>query len=189
MIWVIVSSSLVHDDCISFSIFSSVQFSLVAQLCPTLCDTMDCSMPGIPVHHQLPGFTQTYVHQVGDAIQPSHPLLSPSPPAFNLSEHQGLFQWVSSSHLVAKILGVSASASVFPMNIQDQFPIGWIGWISLMSKWLSRVFSNIQHHSSKASILHCSAFFSPTLTSIHNSWKNHSLDLMDLCWQSNVCAF
>ena len=70
----------------------SVQFSSVAQLCPTLCDPMDCSTPGLPVHHQLPEFTQIHVHRVGDAIQPSHPLSSPSPPTFNLSRHQGLFQ-------------------------------------------------------------------------------------------------
>ena len=73
------------------------QFSSVAQLCLTLCDPMDCSMPGLPVHHQLPEFTQTHVHQVGDAIQPSHPLSSLSSPTFNLSQHQGLFQRVSSS--------------------------------------------------------------------------------------------
>ena len=73
-------------------LFSSVQFSSVAQSCLTLCDPMNCSMPGLPVHHQLPESTQTHVHRVGDAIQPSHPLLSPSPPAFNLSQHQGLFQ-------------------------------------------------------------------------------------------------
>ena len=82
--------------------------------------------------------TQTHVHRVGDAIQPSHYLPSPSPPTFNLSQHQGLFQWVHSSHQVAKILGVSPSASVLPMNIQDWFPLGWTGWISLQSKGLSR---------------------------------------------------
>ena len=71
---------------------SSVQFSSVTQLCLTLCDPVDCSTPALPVHHQLPEFTQTLVHQVGDAIQSSHPLLSPSPPAFNLSQHQGLFK-------------------------------------------------------------------------------------------------
>ena len=71
------------------------QFSSVAQLCPTLCDPTDCSMPGLPVHHQLLEFTQTHVHRGGDAIQPSHPLSSPSPPAFNLSQHQGLCKWVS----------------------------------------------------------------------------------------------
>ena len=80
------------------------QFSSVAQSCPTLCDPMDHSTPGLPVHHKLPEFTQTHVHWLGDAIQPSHPLSSPSPPALNLSQHQGLFQWVSSSHQVAKVL-------------------------------------------------------------------------------------
>ena len=85
------------------SIGLPVQFSSVAQSCPTLCDPMDCSMPGFSVHHQLLEFTQTHVHWDGDAIQTSH-LSSPSPPAFNLSQHQGLFQWVSSSHQVAKIL-------------------------------------------------------------------------------------
>ena len=81
-----------------------VQFSSVAQPCLTLCDPMDCSTPGFPVRHQLPEFTQTHVHWVGDAIQLSHPLSSPSPPTFNLSQHQGLFQGVSSSHQVAKEL-------------------------------------------------------------------------------------
>ena len=83
---------------------SRLSVSSVTQSCLTLCDPMNCSTPGLPVHHQLPEFTQTHVHWVGDAIWPSHLLLSPSPPAFNLSQHQGLFQWVSSSHQVAKIL-------------------------------------------------------------------------------------
>ena len=82
----------------------SDQIRSVAQLCPTLCYPMNCSTPGFPVHYQLPEFTQTHVHWVSDAIQPSHPLPSPSSPAFNLSHHQGLFQWVSSSHQVAKVL-------------------------------------------------------------------------------------
>ena len=82
----------------------SVQFSSVAQLCPTLCDPMNCSTPGLPVYHQLPEFTQTQVHRVSDAIQPSHPLSSPSPPAPNPSQHQSLFQWVNLSHEVAKVL-------------------------------------------------------------------------------------
>ena len=80
------------------------QFSSVAQSCPTLCDPMNCSTPGLPIHHQLPESTQTHVHWVGDAIQPSHLLLSPSPPALTLSQHQGLFHWVSSLHQVAKVL-------------------------------------------------------------------------------------
>ena len=89
--------------CCCIVIFScSVQFNSVAQLCPTLCDPMDCSMPGFHVHHQLLELAQTNVHRVGDAIQPPHSLSSP--PAFNLSQHQGLFQWVSSSHQVAKVL-------------------------------------------------------------------------------------
>ena len=86
-----------------FLIFS-FSFSSVTQSCLTLCDPMNCSTPGLPVHHQLLESTQTHVHWVSDAIQPSHPLSSPSPPALNLSQHQGLFKWVSSSHQVAKVL-------------------------------------------------------------------------------------
>ena len=86
------------------SVLLTIQFSSVTQSCPTLCDSMDCSKPGFPVRHQLPKLTQTHVHRVGDAIQPFHPLSSPSSPAFNLSQHQGLFQWVRSSHQVAKVL-------------------------------------------------------------------------------------
>ena len=82
----------------------AIQFSSVAQSCLTLCDSMDCSMPGFPVHHQHPELTQTHVHWVSEASQPSHPLSTPSPPAFNLSHHQGLFQWISSSHQVGKVL-------------------------------------------------------------------------------------
>ena len=92
--------SLVH----SYYYWSSVQFNSVAQSCPTLCDPMNRSTPGLPVHHQLPELTQTHVHRVGDTIQPSHPLSSPSPPAPNPSQHQGLFQWINSSHGVAKLL-------------------------------------------------------------------------------------
>ena len=82
----------------TYSSGPTVQFSSVTQSCPALCNPMDCSTRGLPVHHQLPECTQTHVHWVGDAIQPSHPLSSPSSPAFNLSQHQGLFQWVSSLH-------------------------------------------------------------------------------------------
>jgi len=91
--------------CMRFIIYiSSVQFSSVTQSCLTLCNPMNHSTPGLPVHHQLPEFTQTHIHWVGDAIQPSHPLLSRAPPALYLSQHQGLSQWVSSSHQVAKVL-------------------------------------------------------------------------------------
>ena len=120
---------------------NSVQFSSVTQSCPTLCYPMNRSMPGLPVHHQLPEFTQTHVHRVGDAIQPSHPLSSPSPPAPNPSQHQGLFQWVNSAS-GGQSTGVSVSASVLPMNTQDWSPLGWTAWVSLQSKGLSRVFSN-----------------------------------------------
>ena len=91
--------------CRAFNVpWNIFQFSSVTQSCLILCDPMDCSMPGLPVHHQLPEFIQTHVHWVVDAIQTSHSLLYPSPLAFNLSQHQGLFQWLSSSHQVAKVL-------------------------------------------------------------------------------------
>ena len=124
----------------------SVQFSSVTQSCPTLCDPMNHSTPDLPVHHQLPEFTQTHVHPVSDAIQPSHPPLSPSP-APNPSPHQSLFQWVNSLHEVAKA-GVSASASFLPKKSQGWSPSEWTGWTSLQSKGLSRVFSNttVQKH-------------------------------------------
>ena len=115
-----------------------VQFSSVAQSCPTLYNTLNCSMLGLSVHHQLPEFTQTHVHWIGDAIQPSHPLSSPSPPAFNHSQHQGLhIRWPHQFFTSGgQSTGISASASVLPMNTQDWSPLGWTGWISLQSKGL-----------------------------------------------------
>ena len=126
----------------------SVQFSSVTQSYPTLCDPMNHSMPGLPIHHQLPESTQTHVHWVSDAIQPSCPLSSPSPPALNLSQHQGLFKWVSSSHQVATVLEFQLQHQSFQWNTQDWFPLGRTGWISLQSKGLSRVFFNttVQKH-------------------------------------------
>ena len=100
----------------------SHHFSSVAELCPTLCNPMNCSMPGLPVHHQLPEFTQTHVHQVGDAIRPSYPLSSPSPPAPNPSQHQDLFQWVSSSHEVI-IVYLSSSSVAFPLSCPIFHPL------------------------------------------------------------------
>jgi len=139
-------------------VFSSVQ--LLSRV--RLCDPVNLSTPGLPVHHQLLEFTQTHVHRVGDAIQPSHPLLSPSPPALNPSQHQSLFQWVNSSHEVAKIL--EFLASVFPKNTQNWSPLEWTGWISLQSKGLLRVFSNttVQKHQFFRTQL------GPTLTSTHD---------------------
>ena len=118
------------------------QYSSVSQSCPTLCNPVNCSTPGFPVHHQLPDLAHTYVLWVGDAIQLSHLLLSPSPPASHLSQHQSLFQSGGRS------IGVSPSASALPMNIQDWFPLGLTGLISLQSNSLSRVFSNttVQKH-------------------------------------------
>ena len=95
---------LLHCQALGSYFFDSIQFSSVAQSCLTLCNHVDCSTPGLPIHYQLPEFAQTHVHRVGDVLQPSHPLSSPSPPAFSLSYHQGVFQWVSSSHQVAKVL-------------------------------------------------------------------------------------
>ena len=150
------------------------QFSLVAQSCPTLCDPMDCSMPGFPIHHQLPEPTKTHVHGVSDTIQPSHPLSSPSPPAFNLSQHQGLFQWVSSSHRVAKVL---------EFQLQDQ-SFQWIFRTDFLQDWLvESPYSprDIQESSStpqfkSINYLALSFLYSPTLTFIYDYWKNHSFD-------------
>ena len=133
--------------------FSRFHFSSVTQLCLTLCNPMDCSMPGLSVHHQLPEFTQTHVHWVSDAIKPSPPLLSSSPPAWNLFQHQGLLKWVSSLHQVAKVL---------EFQLQHQSSNEHSG---LISYWLDLLAvqgtlkSLFQHHSSKASILVRSAFF------------------------------
>ena len=109
------------NDVNYFPIFQ-FQFSSVTQLCPTLCDLMDCSTPGFPVHHQLLEFSQTHAHSVGDAIQPSHPLSSPSPPALNLSQHQGLFKWVSSVHEVAKVLEFQLQYQSFQWIFRTDFP-------------------------------------------------------------------
>ena len=154
--------------------FSSVQFSSVAQSCPTPCDSMNRSMTGLPVHHQLLEFTQTHVHRVSDAIQPSHPLSSPSPPARNPSQHQSLFQWVNSSHEVAKVLELQLKHHSFQRNPRaDLLQNGLVG--SPCSPRDSQESSPTPQfksiNSSALSFLH-----SPTLTSIHDHWKNHSLD-------------
>ena len=117
---------------------------------------MDCSMPGLTVHHQLPESTQTHVHWVGNAIQPSHPLSSPSPPTFNLSQHQGLFQWVSSSHQVAK--DWSFCFSISPSNEHQGLISFRMDRLELLAVQ-GTLKSLLQHHSSKASILQHSTFF------------------------------
>ena len=146
--------------------FLLVQFSSATQLCPTLCDPMNRSMPGFSVHHQLPELAQTHVHWVSDAVQLSHPLLSPSPPAFNLFQHQGLFQWVSSSHQVVKVL--SFSLSISPSNEHPgliSFRMDCLALLGVQGalKYL------LQHHSSKASILQCSIFFIVQLFGSHTA--------------------
>ena len=147
------------------------RFSSVTQSCPTLCDPMDCSIPGFLVHHQLLEHAQIHVHQMGDAIQQSHPLSSPSP-AFNLSSGSFLMSQFFASG--GQSIGVSASASVFPINILDWFPLRLTGLISLQSKGLSRIFSNTTFKSINSSVF--SFLYGPTLTSIHDYGKNHSFD-------------
>ena len=147
---------------------------LFTQLCPTLGDPMDCSMPGFPVLHYLPELAQTHVHWVDDAIKPSHPLSSPSPPAFNLSQHQGLFQWVNSSHEVAKVLELQLQYHSFQRNPRvDLIQNGLFG--SPCSPRDSQESSPTPHFKSINS-LGLSFLHSPTLTSIHDYWKNHSLN-------------
>ena len=140
----------------------SVQFSSVAQSRRTLCNPMDCSMPGFPVQHQLPESTQTHLHLVNDAIQPSHPLSSPSPAVFNLSQHQSLFQWVSSSHQVAKVL-LSFSFSSSPFNEYSGLISFRMGCLDLLAVQ-GTLKSLLQHHSSKPLILQCSAVFTDQLS-------------------------
>ena len=141
---------------LSASILPLIQFSSVAQSCPTLCDPLNHNMPGFLVHHQLPEFTQTHAHWVGDAIQPSHPLLSSSPPTFTLSQHQGLFKWVSSSHQVAKVLEFQLHHQSFQWTPRsDFFRMDWLDLLAVQGTLKSL----LQHHSSKASILQRLAFF------------------------------
>ena len=133
---------------------------------------MDCSTPGFPVHHQFPEPAQIHVHQVGDAIQPSHPLSPPSPPDFSLSQHQGLFQWVSFLHQVAKVLEFHFNIS--PSNEYSGLISFRMDWLDLLAVQ-GTLKSLLQHHSSKASILQHSAFFIVQLSQ-HDYWKNHSFD-------------
>ena len=141
---------------VTWTYIHSLQFSSVAQLCPILCDPMNHSMPSLSVHHQLPESTQTHVHWVGDAIQPSHPLSSPSPPSLNRSQNQSLFKWVSSPHQVAKVL---------EFQLQHQSSNEHTGLISFTMDWLDllgvqgTLKSLLQHNSSKEWILWHSAFF------------------------------
>ena len=158
---------------------------LVAKSCLTLFDPLDCNTPVFPVHHQLPEFTQTQVRCVDDAIQSSYPLSSPSPPALNLSQHQGLFKWVSSSHQVAKALECQLQDQSFQWIFRTDFLYDGLIGSPCSPKDSQESSPTPQFKSINSSAL--SFLHSPTLTSIHDHWKNHSLD--DLCWQSNVSAF
>ena len=148
---------------------------------------MNCSISGLPVHHQFSESTQSHVHRVGDAIQPSHSLWSPSPPALNLSQHQGLFHWISSSHQVAKVLEFQFQCQSFQWTPRtDLLQDGLVGFpCSCRDSQESSPTPQFKSINSLA----LSFLYSPTLTSIHDHWKNHSLNLMDLCWQSILSAF
>ena len=154
------------------------QFSSVPQSCPTLCDPMDCLMPRIPVHHQLPEFTQTHAHWVSEAIQPSHPVI-PFSSRLQSFPVSGSFPMNQLFGSCGQSIEVSASTSVLPMNTQDWSPLGWTSWISLQSKGLSL----FQHHSSKASILLHLAFFIVQLSHPYTTTgKTTALTRWDLCW-------
>ena len=156
--------------------------SSVSKMCTTLCEPMDCSTP---VLHYLPEFAQSHVHWVGDAIQPSYPLSPPSPPALNLSQHQSFpMSWLFTSG--GQRIGASASASVLPVNIQGWFPSGLTSLISLLSRDFQVSSPTLQFKSMNSLML--SLLYGPTLTSLHDYWKNHSFDYMDLCWQSDISA-
>ena len=153
-------SSLKHHS-MRFSSFSSV-----AQSCLTLCDPMNCSTPGLPVHHQLLESTQTHVHWVGDAIQPFHPLSSPSPPALNLSQHQGFFKWVSSLHQVAKVLELQLQRQSFQWIFRTNFLQDWLVWSPCSPSDSQESSSTPEFKSINSSVL--SFLYSPTLTSIQS---------------------
>ena len=135
---------------------------------------MDCSTPGFPVLHYLPEFAQTHVHWVGDAIQPSHPLLSPSPSALNLSQHQGLFPWVGSSHQVAEVLEVQLQHQPFQWLFRVDFLYDWLVWSPCSTRDSEESSPAPQFESINTSAL--TLLYCPTLTSIHDYWKNHSFD-------------
>ena len=152
---------------------TSIQFSSVAQSCPTLCDLLNHSPPGLPVQHQLPEFTKTHVHRVSDAIQPSHPLSSPSPPAPNPSQHQGLFQWVNSSHEVAKVLEFQLQHQCFQWTPRADLQDGLVG--SPCRPRDSQESSPTPQFKT-INYLALSFLYSPTLISIRDYWKNQSFD-------------
>ena len=153
----------------------------------TLCNPKDCSTPGFPVHHHLLEFAPTHVRSVGDVIQLSHPLLSPSPPAFNLAQHQGLFKRDSFSYQVATVLEFQLQHQSFQWIFRTDFLQDWLVWSPCSSRD-SQESSPVSQFESISSLV-LSIFYCQTLTSIHDYWKNHSFDCMDLCSHSNATAF
>ena len=154
--------------------YPSVQFSSVTQSYLTLCDPIDGSTAGFPVYHQLPEFTQTHVYWVGDAFQPSHPLSSPFPPAFNLSQKQGLFQGVSCSYQVAKVLEFQLQHQSFQWIFRTNFLEDGLVWSPCSPRDSQESSPTPQFKSINSSVL--SLLYVPTLISIHDYWKNHSFD-------------
>ena len=154
-----------------------LQFSLVQfrhSVASMFCDPMDCSKPGFPVHHQLPELAQTHVHRVSDAMQSSHPLLSASPPTFNLSQHQGLFKWVSSSHLVAKVLEFQIQHQSFQWIFRTDFPYDGLVGSPCSPRDSQESFPTPQFKSINFSALRF--LYNPTLTSNYDYWKKHSFN-------------
>ena len=157
----------------------------VTKLCLTLCDPMNCSTPGFPVLHYLSEFAQTLVHWASDAIQPSHPLSPASPLALNLSQHQGLFQWVDSLHQVTKILELLLRHQSFQWIVRVDFLWDWLVW-SPCSPRDSRESSPAPQFETINSLA-LSLLYGPALTSVHEYWKNHSFNSVDFCRQRCLC--
>ena len=160
-------------------------FCSVTKSCLTLCDPMDYSTPGFPALHCPPEFAQIHVHWVSDGIQLSHFLLSPSPPALNLSQPQSLFQWVSPLHQVVRVLELQHQSfqSIFRVDFLED----WLVLFPCSPRGSQEPLPAPQFKSINSSAL--SLLYGPSLTSIHDYWKNHSFNQTDLCWQSNVSAF
>ena len=138
------------------------------------CDPTNRSTPGLPVHPQLLQSTQTHVHRVGDATQPPHPLSSPSPPALKLSQHQGLFKWISSSHQVAKVLEFQLQHQSLQCRPRTDLPLDGLAGFPSSPRDSQETSPTLQFKRINSSAL--TFLYSPTLTSIHDHWKNHSLD-------------
>ena len=172
---------LVHTCCMPGTVFCCCSF---AKLCLTLCDPMNCSTPGFPVLHYILGFAQTHVHVVSDAIQPSHLLLPSSPPALSLCQHQGVSQWVSSWHQVAKELELQFQHQSFQRIFRVDFLWDWLAGSPSCRRDSEESSPAPQFKSIFSSVF--SLLYGPV---IHDYWENHSFAYMGLCWQSDVSAF